>query len=251
MANAGPNTQGSQFFICHGPRAERLPKNYSIFGKVTAGLEVLDAIAGVPVQGVAERRDVGAGRAAGHRVDRGGGRRRARRALLLRQRGSTFDSVTARIGVVGAKGGRCDLLATDRGLAGERGGDPEAQAEELTDLLSDLPPDEIVAFDRLLHELLAAAYRWDLWGAAYIINGGCSDDGFEYFRAWLVAQGERTYREALADPETLVDRAEPDATNAESLLYAAGDAYRVETGRDLPASPCPSRRADGRAVARG
>ena len=50
MANAGPNTQGSQFFICHGPRAERLPKNYSIFGKVTAGLEVLDAIAGVPVQ---------------------------------------------------------------------------------------------------------------------------------------------------------------------------------------------------------
>ena len=117
------------------------------------------------------------------------------------------------------------------------GGDPEAQAEELTDLLSDLPADEIVAFDRLLHELLAAAYRWDLWGAAYIINGGCSDDGFEYFRAWLVAQGERTYREALADPETLVDRAEPDATNAESLLYAAGDAYRVETGRDLPASP--------------
>jgi cyclophilin family peptidyl-prolyl cis-trans isomerase len=50
MANAGPNTQGSQFFICHGPGAERLPKNYSIFGKVTVGLDVLDAIAGVPVQ---------------------------------------------------------------------------------------------------------------------------------------------------------------------------------------------------------
>ena len=50
MANAGPNTQGSQFFICHGPGAERLPKYYSIFGKVTTGLDVLDAIAGVPVQ---------------------------------------------------------------------------------------------------------------------------------------------------------------------------------------------------------
>jgi len=50
MANAGPNTQGSQFFICHGPGAERLPKNYTIFGKVTMGLEVLDAIAGVPVK---------------------------------------------------------------------------------------------------------------------------------------------------------------------------------------------------------
>src|SRR3954447_9710996 len=50
MANAGPNTQGSQFFICQGSRAERLPKSYSIFGKVTAGLEALDAIASVPVK---------------------------------------------------------------------------------------------------------------------------------------------------------------------------------------------------------
>jgi cyclophilin family peptidyl-prolyl cis-trans isomerase len=50
MANAGPNTQGSQFFICHGSRAETLPKRYSIFGKVTEGLDVLDKIAGVPVR---------------------------------------------------------------------------------------------------------------------------------------------------------------------------------------------------------
>jgi peptidylprolyl isomerase len=50
MANAGPNTQGSQFFICHGPQAETLPKRYTIFGKVTDGIDVLDKIAGVPVQ---------------------------------------------------------------------------------------------------------------------------------------------------------------------------------------------------------
>jgi cyclophilin family peptidyl-prolyl cis-trans isomerase len=50
MANAGPNTQGSQFFICHGAGAERLPKNYTIFGKVTGGLDVLDKIAGVQVR---------------------------------------------------------------------------------------------------------------------------------------------------------------------------------------------------------
>lgn len=50
MANAGANTQGSQFFICHGSRAETLPKRYSIFGKVTAGLDVLDKIAAAPVK---------------------------------------------------------------------------------------------------------------------------------------------------------------------------------------------------------
>jgi peptidylprolyl isomerase len=50
MANAGPNTQGSQFFICHGPGAARLPKAYTIFGRVTDGLDVLEKIANVPVQ---------------------------------------------------------------------------------------------------------------------------------------------------------------------------------------------------------
>jgi peptidylprolyl isomerase len=50
MANAGPNTQGSQFFICHGAGASRLPKAYTIFGRVTEGLDVLEKIANVPVQ---------------------------------------------------------------------------------------------------------------------------------------------------------------------------------------------------------
>jgi cyclophilin family peptidyl-prolyl cis-trans isomerase len=46
MANAGPNTNGSQFFIMHTDYG--LPHNYSIFGQVTAGLEVVDAIANTP-----------------------------------------------------------------------------------------------------------------------------------------------------------------------------------------------------------
>ena len=46
MANAGPNTNGSQFFIMHADYA--LPKNYIIFGIVTKGLDVVDAIATAP-----------------------------------------------------------------------------------------------------------------------------------------------------------------------------------------------------------
>ena len=45
MANAGPNTNGSQFFICHQDLTGRLPKNYTLFGQVTKGLDVVDAIA--------------------------------------------------------------------------------------------------------------------------------------------------------------------------------------------------------------
>jgi len=45
MANAGPNTNGSQFFICLADLAGNLPKKYTIFGQVTKGMDVVDAIA--------------------------------------------------------------------------------------------------------------------------------------------------------------------------------------------------------------
>jgi cyclophilin family peptidyl-prolyl cis-trans isomerase len=44
MANAGPNTNGSQFFICHQDLTGKLPKSYTLFGQVTKGLDVVDAI---------------------------------------------------------------------------------------------------------------------------------------------------------------------------------------------------------------
>lgn len=48
MANSGPNTNGSQFFIMH--QDNQLPKNYVIFGKVIYGMEVIDKIAESPVR---------------------------------------------------------------------------------------------------------------------------------------------------------------------------------------------------------
>ena len=44
MANAGPNTNGSQFFVISGPDGMRLPPQYSLFGKVVAGLDVVAKI---------------------------------------------------------------------------------------------------------------------------------------------------------------------------------------------------------------
>jgi cyclophilin family peptidyl-prolyl cis-trans isomerase len=44
MANAGPNTNGSQFFVISGPQGVRLPPQYSLFGKVISGLDVVEAI---------------------------------------------------------------------------------------------------------------------------------------------------------------------------------------------------------------
>ena len=48
MANAGPNTNGSQFFVISGPSGVRLPPAYALFGKVIKGLDVVEAIQNVP-----------------------------------------------------------------------------------------------------------------------------------------------------------------------------------------------------------
>ena len=48
MANAGPNTNGSQFFIISGQNGVRLPPQYSLFGKVVKGLDVVDQMEKVP-----------------------------------------------------------------------------------------------------------------------------------------------------------------------------------------------------------
>ena len=48
MANSGKNTNGSQFFICHADLRGKLPKSYTVFGRVVSGMDVVDVIATAP-----------------------------------------------------------------------------------------------------------------------------------------------------------------------------------------------------------
>jgi hypothetical protein len=66
-------------------------------------------------------------------------------------------------------------------------------------------PSEIIGFNLALDREADRAKTWDLWGAAYIANGGASDDGFKYFRYWLVSRGLNTFEKVLADPDILAD----------------------------------------------
>ena len=50
MANSGPNTNGSQFFITLADLTSKLPKNYTIFGQVTGGQDIVQKIGDVPVK---------------------------------------------------------------------------------------------------------------------------------------------------------------------------------------------------------
>lgn len=64
-------------------------------------------------------------------------------------------------------------------------GDQERQIAVLTNDLEKLEPLEIVGFRLRTDRLLYDTYNSKFWCAGYIMNGGCSDDMFEYFRLWL------------------------------------------------------------------
>jgi hypothetical protein len=95
----------------------------------------------------------------------------------------------------------------------------------LTDALAKLPAEEIIAWNHIFDQLAAQAYRTDLWAAAYLINGGASDDGFYYFRCWLIGMGKQIYNAAVADPNYLANVASPEwfaaGIDAEAEIYGA------------------------------
>lgn len=122
------------------------------------------------------------------------------------------------------------------------GNDDERVPEAVRRALALLPPSEITSFEIIQDELMGESYRNDLWAAAYVINGGCSDDGFTYFRGWLIAQGQRVYQRALADPATLEDAIVMDNgwdADLEEFLYAARQAYQDATGAEMPERSLP------------
>jgi hypothetical protein len=119
-------------------------------------------------------------------------------------------------------------------------GSLDDHVEMLRERLQTLEPNEIVEFDKLFRAYWTRAYTWDLWGAAYIIGGGCSDDGFMDFRGWLISKGEKVYENALKDAESLsrVVTEDDDDCQYEGFQYVASQAWENKTGKgmDFPAS---------------
>jgi len=120
--------------------------------------------------------------------------------------------------------------------AGKSSDDPDEQLEMLVQRLTKRPTPEILEFDRILRDMVGRSYTNDLWAACYILNGGCSDDSFDYFRGWLIMQGNEVFYNALRDAESLADLDLPtdEEFEFESLFYAGVTAYEEKTGKEFP-----------------
>lgn len=121
--------------------------------------------------------------------------------------------------------------------------DAEEVAERATALLAARDPREILDAQQILWDLMAASYRAPLWAAAYLVNGGCSDDGFDYFRGWLITRGRAAFEQVVADADRLADlpdvraaAAEGSELEGEGTLNLAWNAYQTATGTEPPAA---------------
>ena len=112
--------------------------------------------------------------------------------------------------------------------------DIEQRPVALKQILMGQTAEQIQRFEQIYREKLLEAYRWELWGAAYVIQGGCSDDSFDYFRDFLISEGQQIFAQALKSPDDLAHIDLPDDVELEDFRYAIGDAYEAVTGQGLP-----------------
>lgn len=123
----------------------------------------------------------------------------------------------------------------------EAKGDMDAKCKLLAKELRKFPPAEVKSFSEHFDECEDKAYSWELWAAAYIIGGGCSDDAFSDFRATLISMGRTAFENAVASPESLADLdLDEESAFYEGYQYVVNDVYEELTG-DLPrrARPTP------------
>lgn len=120
-------------------------------------------------------------------------------------------------------------IAASKGQANSAGERPAA----LRLILSDLEPEEIIEFAEQYSDQIIQAYTWKLWGAAYVIMGGCSDDSFDYFRDWLISEGQEVFELAPIEPESLSLLPKLDEPELEDMRYVAGDVYENKTGKQM------------------
>jgi hypothetical protein len=113
----------------------------------------------------------------------------------------------------------------------------EEKVDRLSETLAKFNGTAIKTFARLLDCYMDELHHWDVWAIAFIARGGCSDDAFDYFKAWVIMQGRQVFESAVAAPLSLVEHLKSgEDPQCEGLISAPEFAYEDQTSRTLPRS---------------
>lgn len=105
--------------------------------------------------------------------------------------------------------------------------------EDIREHLEALSIEELIGYQRCFDQLVNQANSWELWGAAYLIEGGCSDDGFMDFRYGLIALGQDIFEAAVEDPDSLAEVDLINEISNELFGYAALEIFSEKTGEEM------------------
>jgi hypothetical protein len=111
----------------------------------------------------------------------------------------------------------------------------EDQELFLINEIGKLSPQEMIGFRLRTDKFLFDSYNPELWCAAYIINDGCSDGGFEYFRCWLISRGKEAFYSVKTDPDSFIKQVVEGKKSYEfeGFWYVAMNAFKNKTGKEL------------------
>jgi hypothetical protein len=113
----------------------------------------------------------------------------------------------------------------------------------LKTVLNLLSDDEVSDFGLMFYSKVCDLNNWRLWGAGYLIAGGMSDDGFHYFRSWIIGKGKQIFDVAMKDPDELGPFIDDTEVENELLEYVTSEILK-ERGSDIDAQNSASRNAD-------
>jgi len=114
--------------------------------------------------------------------------------------------------------------------------DKSNNGKYLKDELSNLSEEELFGYKYWWDYYHAESYNQALWAVAYTVLGGCSDDGFDYFRFWLVTRGQHVYTNAIKDPDSLYNEfdnlTDDEYPEWEDVSYIPNEVFEEKWGKD-------------------
>ncbi|MET3977574.1 hypothetical protein ABIB62_000140 [Mucilaginibacter sp. UYP25] len=119
-------------------------------------------------------------------------------------------------------------------------GDLEMQSNVIIKGLSQYTPSEIIEFEVIFTKKLIEANDYKIIAINHIVDSPVSDDGFLYFRCWLISLGRKNFEQTIKKPDYLAHVIQKGVVpDFESMLYISTSAYKNKTGKQVEDATFP------------